>query len=238
MNEVDTIIGKHAAIAVLQNPNREILSLKCTKDFYEKNKELIKNKKIQNFNIVKRKLIESETGNDFHQGIIIKTRSLRPNDLNSIKNSEEIIVVLDSLNDSQNVGSILRTVYLFGVKTVIYNKDNSFQQNYLLFKSACGAFEKIKCIQVINLSRAIEILKKKGFWILGLDLNSKNNIQNIPKDLKKALVFGSESKGIRKFIIKNCDFTAKIELPSNDKSIDSLNVSNSVSVALYECLRK
>lgn len=238
MNEIDTIIGKHAAIAALQNPNRKILSLKCTKDFYEKNKGEIKDRKALVFNIVKRKEIESEIGNNFHQGIIIKTKSLKKNDLKSIDYSEKVVVILDSLNDSQNVGSILRTVYLFGIKTVIYNKYNSFAHNAVLFKSACGAFEKIKCIEVVNINRAIQILKDKGYWILGLDLSSKSNLKDVPKDIKKAIVFGSESKGLRKFVIKNCDLTAKIKLPVKDNLIDSLNVSNSVSITLYECLKE
>ena len=57
---------------------------------------------------------------------------------------------------------------------------------------------------------------------------------SIPKDSKKALIFGSESKGIRSLILKNCDFNAKIDLPVKEKLIDSLNVSNSVAITLYE----
>ena len=74
---------------------------------------------------------------------------------------KKLILILDSLTDSQNVGSILRTAYLFGVKQsylikiILLNK-------FILIKSASGAYEKIKMIEVLNINRTIEILKKKG----------------------------------------------------------------------------
>ena len=146
--------------------------------------------------------------------------------------------MLDSLNDSQNVGSILRTSYLFGIKTIISNKDNSFKINPFLIKAASGAFEKINFIEVINLKRTVDKLKKMGYWIVGFDVNAKNNIDDVPKDLKKVLIFGSEGKGIRPLILKNCDFKTKISLNVEDKKIESLNVSNCVSIALFECFKK
>ena len=105
-------------------------------------------------------------------------------------------------------------------------------------KSASGAFEKINFIEVINLNRTVEKLKKMGYWIVGFDMNAKSNISEVPKDLKKVLIFGSEGKGIRPLILKNCDFKTKISLNVEDRKIDSLNVSNCVSIALYECLKK
>ena len=169
---------------------------------------------------------------------MLKCKSLKQISLEEINKNEKNIVILDSLNDSQNVGSILRTSYLFGIKTIIYNKDNSFKINPFLMKSASGAFEKINFIEVINLNRTVEKLKKMGYWIIGFDVNAKNNISEVPKDLKKVLIFGSEGKGIRPLILKNCDFKTKISLNVDDKKIESLNVSNCVSIALYECLNK
>ena len=77
-----------------------------------------------------------------------------------------------------------------------------------------------------------------GYWIIGFDLNAKKNISELPKELKKVLIFGSEGKGIRPLILKNCDYKTKISLNVEDKQIESLNVSNCVSIALYECLNK
>ena len=77
-----------------------------------------------------------------------------------------------------------------------------------------------------------------GYWIVGFDMNDKSNISEIQKHIKKVLKYGSEGKGIRPLILKNCDFKTKITLNVEDRKIDSLNVSNCVSIALYEYLRK
>ena len=87
-------------------------------------------------------------------------------------------------------------------------------------------------------NKTVDNLKNMGYWIVVFDGNAKNKISEIPKDLKKVLIFGSEGKGIRPLILKNCDFKTKISLNVEDRKIDSLNVSNCVSIALYECLRK
>ena len=237
-NQIDIIMGQHAALAAIENLTRVIISLKCTKEFFEKNKIAIENRGISKLFIVSRKEIDSEIKNNVHQGILLKCNSLKQISLEKIKKNEKNIVILDSLNDSQNVGSILRTSYLFGIKTIISNKDNSFKINPFLIKSASGAFEKINFIEVINLNRTVEKLKKMGYWIVGFDMNAKSNISEVPKDLKKVLIFGSEGKGIRPLILKNCDFKTKINFNVEDRKIDSLNVSNCVSIALYECLRK
>ena len=237
-NQIDTIMGQHAALSAIENSKRIIISLKCTKEFFEKNKFVIENRGISKLYIVSRKEIDSEIKNNVHQGVLLKCKSLKQISLEEINKNEKNIVILDSLNDSQNVGSILRTSYLFGIKTIIANKDNSFKINPFLIKSASGAFEKINFIEVINLNRTVEKLKKMGYWIVGFDMNAKSNISEVPKDLKKVLIFGSEGKGIRPLILKNCDFKTKISLKVEDRKIDSLNVSNCVSIALYECLRK
>ena len=237
-NQIDIIMGQHAALAAIENLTRVIISLKCTKEFFEKNKFVIENRGISKLYIVSRKEIDSEIKNNVHQGILLKCKSLKQISLEEINKNEKNIVILDSLNDSQNVGSILRTSYLFGIKTIISNKDNSFKINPFLIKSASGAFEKINFIEVINLNRTVEKLKKMGYWIVGFDMNAKSNISDIPKDLKKVLIFGSEGKGIRPLILKNCDFKTKICLNVEDRKIDSLNVSKCVSIALYECIKK
>ena len=237
-NQIDTIMGQHAALAAIENLTRVIISLKCTKEFFEKNKFVIENRGISKLYIVSRKEIDSEIKNNVHQGILLKCKSLKQISLEEINKDEKNIVILDSLNDSQNVGSILRTSYLFGIKTIISNKDNSFKINPFLIKSASGAFEKINFIEATNLNRTVEKLKKMGYWIVGFDMNAKSNISEVPKDLKKVLIFGSEGKGIRPLILKNCDFKTKISLKVEDRKIDSLNVSNCVSIALYECLKK
>ena len=89
--------------------------------------------------------------------------------------------------------------------------------------------EHIALIAVTNIVQAIEILKKNNYWVLGLDHHANKKINVIDVKKKIALVFGSEDKGIRELVKKNCDETIKIEI---NKSINSLNVSNACSASL------
>ena len=73
-NQIDLIMGQHAALAAIENLKRIIISLKCTKEFFEKNRFVIENRKINKFNIVSRKEIDSEIKNSVHQGVLLKCK--------------------------------------------------------------------------------------------------------------------------------------------------------------------
>ena len=211
----------------------------CTQDFYDNYSYDLRKKNIEKIQILKRKQIDSLLGFNTHQGVFLKCNFLQNYKIADIKNNEEIVIMLDSLNDSQNIGSIIRTAYLFGVKTIIYNKDNSFKPNSFMIKSASGSYEKIKMIEVTNLNKTIDFLKKNGFWVIGLDSNSDKTVKTISDNEKKVLIFGSEDKGIRKLIKKNCDFIVKIKtIEKDDDIVDSLNVSNACAIILNQLTTK
>ena len=237
MKNTEIIFGYHAAISAIKNPKRKIHKLLCTEIVFKRNLKYLK--KFNN-NIIKfltREELDKILKTNIHQGIALYCNKIQPTySLGEIYN-EKIIVILDSLSDSQNVGSIIRTSYLFGVKTILFNKKNSFQITPFLIKASSGAFEKVKIIEVTNLVRAISQLKKNGFWVMGLDNNANKSISKISVDLKKAFVLGSEGKGIRDLVKKNCDDLFKINI-NNESVIDSLNVSNSAAVVLYEFSKK
>jgi 23S rRNA (guanosine2251-2'-O)-methyltransferase len=71
--------------------------------------------------------------------------------------------MIDSIQDPQNFGSILRTCDAFGVKTVIYKKDNQVQVNDFVIKTSMGAISNLNLIRVTNLSNALNQLKKSGY---------------------------------------------------------------------------
>ena len=126
---------------------------------------------------------------------------------------------------------------IYTIKTIIYSKHNSFEINPLLIKSASGAFEGVKLIEVTNLNKTLNFFKKNNFWIVGLDNNSNTEIQKVPNDLKKVIILGSENKGIKKLLLENCDFRVKIQIKKS-KFVDSLNVSNAAAITLFELRKK
>ena len=232
-NNQQLIFGIHACVAALTNSKRVVNKIICTEQVFNKYKNLIENKNIKDVYIKKRNHIDSSLGLNIHQGIVIYCNPLlKVSSLEDIE-KENIVLILDSLNDSQNVGSIMRTAFLFGVKTILYTKHNSFEINPYLIKSASGAFEKIQLVEVINLNQTIDFLKKKEFWIVGLDTNSKKKISTIPNDIKLAIILGSESKGIKKLSLEKCDFRVNINTVKS-KLVDSLNVSHATAIVLYE----
>jgi len=235
--ETHIIFGLHSSLSAITNKNRSIKKIILTEEVLGKNKKFFESITNVEKKILNRKQIDSLTGVKIHQGIVVYADSLPVKAISDIRNEEDLVIILDSLNDPQNVGSIIRTAYAFGVKTIIYSKHNSFEITPFLIKSASGAFENVKLIEVTNLNKTIDFLKKNNFWIVGLDSKSEIEISSVPKDLKKAVVFGSENKGIKKLILDNCDFRVKVNI-KKDKLIDSLNVSNAAAITLFEFRKK
>ena len=239
------IFGTHAVNAALLNPKRQHQNLFVTQNQRE---VLAKetNKLVPNINELHNKEMFKMFGNEStHQGIVLRTSKLNQPTLDkSILESKDkisdIIIMLDQVTDPNNIGSIMRSCALFDCRTIIVSKDNAPDITATMAKAASGALEKVNYISVVNLSRAIIQLKKNDYWIYGFDIN-KDDQQNKFLDLPKkcVLVFGSEGKGLRNLTKKECDDIVSIPM-SIDKeyNIDSLNVSNACSIALYEHFKK
>ena len=150
------------------------------------------------------------------------------------KKSKSVILILDQVTDPQNIGSIMRSCALFDCAGIIVGKDNSPELTSSLYKSASGAAEIVNYIRVTNIRRAISFLKKNNYWIYGFD-SSKNKNSKLNFSQKSVLVFGSEGKGIRELVKKECDEIIQLNMKNNLKfEIDSLNVSNATSIALHQ----
>ena len=239
LSDIEKIFGIHACISVLNNNRRKIKKIWCTEETLRKiRKNIINEKKITEIKIYKRSDLDKKLKTTIHQGIVIFCNKLKTGNVSKLLQNEKNILILDSLVDPQNVGSIMRSAYIFGINCIFFNERNSFSINEVLIKAASGSYEKIELIPVKNIVNLIKNLKKYNYWVIGLDKFGKKDITTIDKNIKKALVLGSESKGIRDLIKKKCDFLVKIVMHSNDKHIDSLNVSNAAAVLFYELNRK
>ena len=153
------------------------------------------------------------------------------------RDSSNILIALDQVTDPQNVGAIIRTFNFFGGKNLLITKDHSSEINGSLAKSASGALESVNIIKVTNLSMTLKKIRKKGFTIIGLDENSDVMLHNTNdySNEKKVLVMGSEGKGLRRLTKENCDFLVSIS-NNNDSDFNTLNVSVSSALALYELM--
>ena len=225
------IFGHHAVVAALQNPNRDKLLLKMTK-------ESILPSELTNCvttQIVSRQEIDALAGvGAVHQGLALQVKPLNMPALDEVLinvPSKSVILILDQVTDPHNIGAILRSAAAFNALAVIIPDANAPQESAVLAKSACGALEIVPFIRVTNLVRAMQQLKDAGFWCLGLDGYATEHIGDKKLPQKCAFILGSEGDGMRRLTAENCDYT--IKLPISEK-MESLNVSNAAAVALYE----
>ncbi|MEW6702952.1 MAG: 23S rRNA (guanosine(2251)-2'-O)-methyltransferase RlmB [Bacteroidota bacterium] len=146
-----------------------------------------------------------------------------------------LLLLLDSIQDPHNLGAVLRTAECAGVDGVIVTTNQSAPINEIVGKISAGAVSYLKICKVNNLVRAIEVLKKEGFWLVGTHINSEKNYNQLDYKMPVALVIGNEEKGIRKLVAESCDFLVKIPMKGK---IDSLNVSVAAGVILFEIDRQ
>lgn len=174
------------------------------------------------------------------QGVAAKKSSRKYFTLNQIISASKekkypLLLISDSIQDTHNLGAILRTAECAGVDGVILTKYNSAPINETVVKTSAGATEHLKISLVDNLVNAIKELKQNGFWIFGSSLTNAQDYTAVDYKLPAAIILGNEEKGIRKLVSENCDFLITVPMQGN---IQSLNVSVTAGILLFEILRQ
>ncbi len=234
------IYGKHPVLTVLKAKKREIYQIYATKSAVQELTEFVKKNNLEKFlsqiKIVDNQFIETKIGlNQVHQGFLIQSsfKNIKnENDLiNEIKDEKPTILILDQLTDPHNIGAIIRSAVAFGVNKIIFPENNFTKESSIMIKSSAGMIEFVDLFMVININKFLERLKKFEYWCFGLAGEAKNDISEIKKYENIALIIGSEGKGIRSLVKKNCDMLLKIPI---NEDVESLNASVACSIALYE----
>jgi len=179
-------------------------------------------------------------GTDMHQGICARVTGFPYLDLGEIldrvgRSFHPCLLLLDSILDPHNLGALIRTAYCAGVDGVVIPKDRSATPTPAVSRISAGALEHTRLIRVTNLVTTISILKSAGLWVAGLDRSSGNTLYSIDLTGSLAIVVGSEEKGIRRLVKKQCDVL--IAIPQLG-SVDSLNASVAGGVVMYEAFRQ
>lgn len=207
----EIIYGKNAVAEVVRAGRRKIFEI------YRDKKEL--------FHLTK---------TDHHQGVAARVSAFPFSDLEGILNScgeKALFLALDSIQDPQNFGTLCRSALAFGVDGVFLPKDRSVTVTPAVCKASAGAVEHLKIVQVTNLNSVFQKLKDNGFWIYGTALT--NEAVDLPKvdfARRSVLVLGSEEKGLRPLVAKNCDVLIRIPMKGD---FDSLNVAQAGTICLY-----
>ncbi|MGC9323110.1 MAG: 23S rRNA (guanosine(2251)-2'-O)-methyltransferase RlmB, partial [Desulfomonilia bacterium] len=171
-------------------------------------------------------------GTPHHQGVIARVSSYPYTALKDLL-ALKTIVMLDSIEDPQNLGAIVRSAYALAEAGIVIPENRSASITPAVVKASAGATERAYIARVKNLRVAAQELKKNGFWIVGLDTQAKECIRDIPRFAQTLLVLGGEDTGIRPLVAREIDVMARIPMKG---PFNSLNVAQSAAIALYELM--
>jgi len=180
-------------------------------------------------------------GTDRHQGVVAVVADFRYAELEDLvaraaaSGRAPLLVVLDGVEDPHNLGAIIRSAHALGAHGVIIPKDRAVGVTPAAAKASAGAVERCPVARVTNVAKTIEALKEAGVWSVALAADGDRPLAAVDLTGPVALVLGSEGEGLRPLVRKTCDLSASIPMTGE---IDSLSVSASAAVALYEAARQ
>ena len=244
MTESSFIYGKNSIIEALEAGNREfnrilISNTARADEKIEKIKELAKKSGII-FQFVTKDKLNQMVSEARHQGVIAQVSPVKYEELDDFieNNSKELtsVVILDGVEDSHNLGAIIRSAVCAGVKGIILPSRRGVLVNSTVEKTSAGAVNCISIIKVNSLVSAVQKLKENNYWVIASDHHAEDNYYDINyTDMSFALIMGAEHSGISKSLTKLSDFRVKIPMLTN---FNSLNVSNAAAIILFESVRQ
>ncbi len=171
---------------------------------------------------VDRKVLDKESAEGRHQGVIAFCSDFKYSSLDDIINSRSsdggFVIICDGIEDVHNLGSVIRVAECAGADGVVIPSTNSASVTDAVVRISAGAANHMKVAKVNSVNRTV------GKDIYDADL--KGNI---------AIVVGGEDSGVRRLTREKCDFTLSIPLKGK---VNSLNASVALGIAAYEAVRK
>ena len=225
------IYGKNVALEYL-NSNKKIEKVFIQNNFNDK--ELLNKIKSKNISYqVLSKIDMDKKVNGLHQGIILKVEDYKYANLDDIIKEDALIVILDHLEDPHNFGAIIRTCEAAG-DGIIIPFDRQVEVNPTVIKTSVGTTENMKIVRVTNLVNTIKLLKDKGFWIFGTDMDG-TDYKSLDYKGKTAIICGNEGSGMSRLVKDNCDFIASIKMRGK---VNSLNASVATGIIIFEAIKQ
>jgi 23S rRNA (guanosine2251-2'-O)-methyltransferase len=169
-----------------------------------------------------------------HQGLVAEVDPLEDIWLADLleqgRDDRRPLLVLDQVTDPHNVGAIMRSAAAFDALGIVTQDRHAPTESGALARAAAGTLETVPWARVVNLARALDEIAEAGYWRIGLTGHTDTTLAQVMGDARIALVLGAEGEGMRQNTEAHCDQLAK--LPISPK-VESLNVSNAAAVALY-----
>ena len=187
---------------------------------------------------VDRQALEKMARGGVHQGVAADLEALAAYTIEELVQQAEgppLLVVLDSIEDPQNVGAILRSVDGAGCHGVIRQARHAAPLDGATARASAGAVNHVKIATVVNIARSLETLKTLGVWTVGLDGEAGDTYDSLDYNIPTAFVVGAGGEGLRRLVRETCDRLVKIPMGG---LVESLNVSVATGVALFEAARQ
>lgn len=238
----DIIYGKNSILEALNSENREINKIIISNSIHSDSK-LNKIKEIAKKNGIIYQFVAKEKFQQYsqynHQGIIAQVSPIKYTDIEEFitkPHNNETLVILDGVEDSRNLGAIIRSCVCAGVSGIIIPSRRNVQVNSITEKTSAGAINHIPIIKVNSPVNAVQKLKEKDWWIIATDASASDNYYDIDyNNMNTAIIMGAEHSGVSKSLLKLSDYIVKIPMMNN---FNSLNVSNALSAIIFEVLRQ
>lgn len=232
------IYGANPVLEAIRSHPARIRFVAVVRDQSGRHRKVIEEAK--NAGVVVRQLaaeqIERLAPRGVHNGVVADMFEAAYADFDEViaRDDTAFIMILDSVTDPQNLGSILRVADGFGVHLVVIPEHESVGLTSVVVKASAGASEWVPVAQVTNLARAIESLQKSGYWVYAAAAKGEAP-ESIDFRGKVALVLGSEGKGIRRNVLEHCDRVVTIPMGGH---VESFNVATAAAVLWYEVARQ
>lgn len=227
------VFGKNVALEYL-NSNKKIYKVFIQNNFNDYdllNKIRHKNIKVQTL----QKIDMDKKVSGLHQGIILDVEDYKYADIyDVISDTDSLLVMLDHIEDPHNFGAIIRSCEAAGVDGIIIPTDRSVEVNSTVIKTSVGTTEKMKIARVTNLNQTIKLLKEKGYWVFGTDMDGTDYTKLDYKG-KTCIICGNEGSGMSKLVRENCDFIASIPMRGE---VNSLNASVATAIIVFEAVKQ
>jgi 23S rRNA (guanosine2251-2'-O)-methyltransferase len=244
MTDTHLIFGMHAVQAALRHEPDTIKTVwmeHARRDKRAREIEQLARQHAIPVQRVERQELDQMAAGGRHQGILAEARlqpALNEAALKTLLAEMQVppfLLILDGVQDPHNLGACLRTADAAGVHAVIAPRDKACGLTSTVRKVACGAAEIVPFVQVTNLARTLKTLQQAGIWIIGTDLDATESLFETDLSGPLALVLGAEGKGLRRLTREACDTLVKLPMHG---TVQSLNVSVSAGICLYEALRQ
>ncbi len=173
---------------------------------------------------------------EIHQGVIAVAGGIEYASFETLfKTDRPLVVVLDGVEDPHNLGAVIRTAEACGVSGIVVPERHSAPLTASVIRASAGASAYVPVVRVKNLVAAIDELKERKLWVIGVDAAGTLDWTDYDYKGPVALVFGGEHDGLRRLVREHCDVLVRLPMLGR---IASLNIAVAAGVILYEVVRQ